>query len=152
MGKFVKAISISVGIGLALCALVLLTVLFIFPSDVVEHAFPNYDSAVAAQAIELYRLPTLLPKSATKIRSIRNLDLNYAVVTFEYGPDFDEFIAAQDKIPGRTAKSLGLRLSDDRFEDRNHLVYMPKVSLYEESKPGTLLVNRVHRVAVYFDF
>ena len=125
--------------------------LYIFPSNEVETEYANYDAAVAAKAFELERIPTLLPTSATKIWSVRNLDLNYEVVTFQYGPDFDTFIAAQVRLPGRTARSFGIRPRDDRFENPHELVYIPNAFLYARSSPGKLVVNHVHRVALYFD-
>lgn len=46
---------------------------------------------------------------------------------------------------------LLIRLWDDHFTNPDELVYMPNVSLYKDSRPGTLLVNRVRRAAVYVD-
>lgn len=146
-----KIVLMVAGSVLALLAFLLLALLLVFPSDEVEKEFSTYDAAVAAGAIERQWLPTLLPRSATKIWSVRNLDLNYEVVTFKYGPDFQQFIAAQEKAPAQSAKSLGIRLRDDDFTNPHELIYMPKVSFYEESKPGSLLVNHVHGVALYFD-
>ncbi|WP_305823683.1 hypothetical protein [Massilia brevitalea] len=151
MRRFLK-ISLICGAGvIVLLASLLLALLIIVPSSVVENDFATYDAALKADAFALQRLPDLLPRSATNISSSRNLDLNDEVVTFHYGPDFDAFIAAQEQAPARTAESLGLRLRDDRFMHPGELAYMPKVLLYKESRPGTLLVNRVDRVAVYFD-
>lgn len=140
------AVSVS-----AFLTLLLLALLFVFPSNEVEKEFPTYDAAVAAGALEREWLPTSLPRSATKIRSTRNFDLNYEVVTFKYGPDFQQFIAAQEKAPARSAKSMGIRLRDDDFTNPHELIYMPKVSFYAESPPGSLLVNHVRGVALYFD-
>jgi hypothetical protein len=137
--------------SLALFALLVAVVLAVFPSPIVEHKFATYDEAVAARAIENEWIPTLLPRSAKKISSVRNLDLNEEVVIFEYGPDFDQFIAAQTIAPARTAKDLGFARYRKHFRNLNELVYMPKVMLYRESNTGTLLINRVDRIALYFD-
>lgn len=147
MRVLLKCIGVLAVGGSALFALVL----FIFPSPIVEHEFATYDEAVAARAIENEWIPTMLPSSSKKIRSIRNLDLNDEIVIFEYGPDFDKFIAAQTKAPARTAKDLGLVGYQKHFGNRKELVYMPKVMLYRESRAGTLLVNHVDRSALYFD-
>lgn len=151
MWKLLKLFVLSTGGAVSLSVLLVLVALIIFPSNEVENEFATYTAAAASDAFKLERLPTALPKSATKIWSVRNLDLNYEVVTFHYGPDFDKFIASQARAPVRTAKSLGIRLRDDRFSNPQQLIYMPKVTMYEESRPGTLLVNHVHRVALYFD-
>lgn len=142
---------LSVGGVVSISVLLVLVALIIFPSNEVENEFATYIAAAASDAFKLERLPTALPKSATKIWSVRNLDLNYEVVTFHYGPDFDKFIASQARAPVRTAKSLGIRLRDDRFSNPQQLIYMPKVTMYEDSRRGTLLINHVHRVALYFD-
>jgi len=149
--RFVKISLISVACVLLMFALLVLAALFVFPSNEVELEFATYDAAVAADAIALERVPTFLPRSATKISSVRNLDLNYEVVTFAYGKDFEQFIALQDRIPARTAKSLGIRIRDHRFDNPGQLIYMPKVALYKDTQQGTLLVNHVHKVALYFD-
>lgn len=151
MRKFLKLFLLSAGGVVSLGVLLVLAALIIFPSNEVENEFATYTAAAASDAFKLQRLPTALPKSATKIWSVRNLDLNYEVVTFHYGPDFDKFIASQARAPVRTAKSLGIQLRDDRFANPQELIYMPRVTMYEESRPGTLLINHVHRVALYFD-
>lgn len=125
--------------------------LVVFPSPIVEHEFATYDEAVAARAIENEWIPSLLPRSSRKIYSSRNLDLNHEVVIFEYGPNFGQFIAAQTKAPARTARDLGFERYRSHFGNVNELVYMPKVMLYRQSNTGSLLVNRVDRVALYFD-
>lgn len=150
MQKPVKLVLIFAVSVFALLTLLVLAILFVLPSDVVHKEFPTYDAAVAAGAFERGWLPTSLPRSATTISSTRNLDLNYEVVTFKYGPDFQQFIAAQEKAPARSAKSMGIRLRDDEFTNPHELIYMPKVSFYAESPPGSLLVNHVHGVALYF--
>ena len=73
------------------------------------------------------------------------------MVTFQYGSDVDRLIAAQVAAPPRTATSLRLRLRDAHFTNPDELVHMPNVALYKESRPGTLLVNRVRRAGVYVD-
>ena len=73
------------------------------------------------------------------------------MVTFRYGPDFDLFIAARVTPTPRTAKSLGISLRDDRFTDLNKITYLPTVAFYDEHKAGSLLINRVDRVALYVD-
>ncbi|MCC2962351.1 hypothetical protein LK540_18145 [Massilia sp. IC2-278] len=130
---------------------VLVLALLIIPSSIVEHRFNTYEQAAASGAFERQALPDHLPRSATDIHSTRDLDNGGEVVTFEYGSDFDRFIAAQVAAPPRTARSLRLRLWDDHFTNPDELVYMPNVSLYKDSRPGTLLVNRVRRAAVYVD-
>jgi hypothetical protein len=79
------------------------------------------------------------------------LDNGGEVVTFRYGPDFDLFIAVHATAAPRTAKSLGIRLWNDHFTDLNEISYLPKVAFYNEHKAGSLLINRVHRVALYVD-
>lgn len=124
-------------------------------SSVVELEYANYEKAVAAGAIARQALPDRLPKSATDINSIRDLDNGGEVVTFRYGPDFDLYIAAQAAAAPRTAKSLGIRLWDDRFTNLNEISYLPTVAFYDEHKDehmaGSLLINRVDRVALYID-
>jgi hypothetical protein len=121
------------------------------PGDVVELEYATYEQAAAAGAFARQALPDQLPKSATVIYSMRDLDNGGEVVTFHYGPDFDQFIAAQATAPPRTAKSLGIRLSDDRFANLNEITYLPRMTFYPEHKTGSLLINRAHRVALYID-
>jgi len=135
---------------LSLVALVALALLII-PSNIVELEFATYEQAVSTGAIERQALPDYLPKSAKDIHSTRDLDNGGEVVTFRYGSDFDQFVAAQVAAPPRTAKSLGIRLWNDDFTDPNEPSYFPEVALYREHKGGTLLINRVQRTALYFD-
>lgn len=128
----------------------LVLALVISPSNIVELEFATYEQAVATGAFERQALPDHLPKSATDIHSTRDLDNGGEVVTFRYGSDFDQFIAAQVVAPPRTARSLGIRLWDDKFTDPIELSYFPAVMLYREHN-GTLLINRLQRTALYFD-
>ena len=139
-----------VWVTLSLIVLLVLALLII-PSDIVEHKFTTYEQAAAAGAFERQGLPDHLPKSARDIHSIRDLDHGGEVVTFRYGPDFDEFIASQATAPSRTAKSLGIRLWNDHFDNVNELIYLPRVSFYREQKQGSLLINRVQKIALYID-
>lgn len=129
---------------------VLIVVAVLWPRDVVELEFSTYKQAVAANAFENGALPTWMPKSATNIRSISNLDSNSAVVTFSFGPDFDTYLAAQKSAPAQSAASLGIRQQGDIFADPRELTYIPKIAPDGESHQGALLVNRSHRKALYF--
>jgi hypothetical protein len=146
MRTFAKWIAVLIFSTVALLVLVLWAT-----SSVVELEYANYEQAAAAGAIARQALPDHLPKSATDIHSTRDLDNGGEVVTFRYGPDFDLFIAAQETAAPRTAKSLGIRLWDDRFTDLTKIIYLPKVAFYPEHRAGSLLINRVDRVALYID-
>ena len=144
MRTFAKWIVVFTFSAVALLVLVLRAT-----SSVVELEYANYEQAAASGAIARQDLPDHLPKSAVDIHSARDLDIGGEVVTFRYGPDFDLFIAAQASAAPRTAKSLGIRLWDDHFTDLNKIIYLPTVAFYDEHKAGSLLINRVDRVALY---
>lgn len=79
---------------LSLVALVVLALL-IMPSNIVELEFATYEQAISTGAINRQALPDYLPKSAKDIHSTQDLDNGGEMVTFRYGSDFDQFIAAQ---------------------------------------------------------
>ena len=135
---------------LNLVALVVLALLII-SSNNVDLEFATYEQAISTGAIHRQAPPDYSPKSAKDIHSTRNLDNGGEVVTFRYGSDFDQFIAAQVVAPPWTAKSLGIRLGDNGFTDPNELSYFPEVALYREHKAGKLLINRIQRTALYMD-
>lgn len=141
------------GLALLICctATLVALALWLMPDDLVELEYATYEQAAAAGAFTRQALPDKLPKSATVIYSMRDLDNGGEVVTFRYGPDFDQFIMAQVTAPPQTAKSLGIRLRDDRFANLNELTYLPRVAFYHEHEAGSLLINRAHRVALYID-
>jgi hypothetical protein len=146
MRTFAKWIAV-----LTFSAVALLMLILRATSNVVELEYANYEQAAAAGAFARQELPDHLPKSAMDIHSARDLDNNGEVATFRYGPDFDLFIAAQATAAPRTAKSLGIRLWSDHFTDLNKISYLPKVAFYNEHKVGSLLINRVDKVALYID-
>ena len=146
MRKFAKWTAAIFLSTVALLALVLWAT-----SNAVKVEYASYEQAAAAGAFARQALPDHLPKSATDIHSTRDLDHGGEVVTFRYGSDFDLFIADHLTAAPRTAKSLGIRLWDDHFTDINEIIYLPDVVFYKEYKAGSLLINRVHRVALYID-
>jgi len=147
MQAFAKWLALII---LSLLAMFLIAVMRI-PSGMAEHKFDTYAQAAATGAIERQALPDYLPASATDIHSTRDLDHGGEVVTFRYGADFDQFIAAQVAAPPRSAKALGVRLWNDHFTDPDKLSYFPNVVLYREHNPGRLLINRGRRIALYVE-
>ena len=141
--KFALVIVASMSI---LCIFV---VVFLWPRDTIELKFDTYQRAVESGAIDKEWLPGFLPQSARNINSTSNLDSNTGLVSFNFGPDFDGFIATQQAAPPRTAASLGIRGHGERFGDSHELTYIPKISLDGQPYPGALLVNRTRREALY---
>lgn len=130
-------------------SLCILLAVFLWPRDIIELKFDTYQAAVESGAIDKEWLPSFLPHSAKNINSTSNLDSNTSLVKFSFGPDFDNFIAAQQTAPPRTAASLSIRGHSQQFADPRELTYIPKISLDGKSCPGVLLVNRTSREALY---
>lgn len=126
-----------------------LAALFLWSSEIVVLDFDSYQLAVRQGAIEKEWLPGFLPCSAKNIHSITNLDSNTAIVTFNFDADFDKFIQAQQIAAPMNAKALGIRGHTEHFDDVRELTYMPKIVLEGQLYPGVLLVNRIHRKALY---
>lgn len=117
--------------------------------DLVEHEYATYEQAKAAGAFENDALPGLVPKSATNIHSVRNLDSNTEVVSFSYGPDFEIYLASQVSAPAQSASEIGIRRQGPEFADHKNLIYFPKIET--DSYRGSVLVNSKVKRALYFE-
>ena len=104
-----------ISVKLRLWAATLLALLFwgslwyIGSRDLVKVEYANYKAAEAADAFKNEALPLWLPRSASNIRSVRNLDSNTEVVSFSFGADFEAFLSLQESAPAKSASDLGIR-------------------------------------------
>ena len=118
--------------------------------DTLEAEFRSRHEVATAGFIERGIVPGFLPMSASAIHVDANLDGGGVVVKFDYGPDFETFLAAQKQLPGITPSSLGINGHDRNFSNASELIHIPKISWeQDQSSAGYLLINSRKRRAMY---
>lgn len=140
-------------VGVLITAALLGFVYFIPSRDVVEEKYETYADAVNRNALEHGMIPDFLPKSASRIISIRNIDLNIYSCEFSYGDDFSDFLSSQ--ITKRFTGKQIIRIPEGSDIDLTHLesvIYVPRVNTPDEYSQGVLVINTSqHRALFYFE-
>lgn len=118
--------------------------------DVVELEYVSYKEALAAGAFTNASLPGFIPKSALKIKSSRDLDANVSLVTFDFGPDFERFLA-QQKTDDVAAAVEPVKRHGLDFANPGELRYIPLLSSESDLYHGSLIINFVKGKALYVE-
>jgi hypothetical protein len=148
--QITRALKISLVVFLVGVLVVVALVSNLSKHDRVRREFSTYREAVESGAIEIAAIPTFLPKSATNIKSDRDLDANTSVVTFDFGNDFEEFL--QHQKTADVSAAAGIAATHAMSISSPHSAkYFPLLSSEAGEYHGSLLVDLERGKALYVE-
>jgi hypothetical protein len=121
-------------------------------SDVMEEHFATWADAERAGAVERGWIPAFVPKSATNIREVHNIDTNAQTLEFNFrGSDVQGMVAGLHRVSAEDQGSAA-GLADDVGIDGNseaYIVCSKPLNIVSEPLNGVLVFSRESGRAVY---